>query len=117
MRPIRILHSADFHMDSAFDSFSDNKASVRRSELRQLPRKIVKLAAAEKADMILLCGDLLDSENVFKETGEELLDSFRMIQIPVFISPGNHDYYHSRAVYSSENLPENVFVFKKNELI
>ena len=113
MRSIKILHSADFHMDSPFDSLSDSKAAIRRAELRQLPQKIAKLAVSEKADLILLCGDLLDSDSVFKETGEELLDSFRMTQIPVFIAPGNHDYYHAKTVYASQNLPENIFIFKK----
>ena len=116
MRSIKVLHSADFHMDSPFDALSDSKAAVRRAELRQLPKKIAKLAISEKADLILLCGDLLDSDNVFKETGEELLDSFRVTQIPIFIAPGNHDYYHSKTVYASRDLPENVFIFKKNAI-
>ena len=116
MRQIRILHTADFHMDSPFESLSEGKAAIRRAELRQLPKKIARLAVTEQVSLVLLCGDLLDSESVFRETGEELLDSLRMIPVPVFISPGNHDYYHPRAVYASENLPDNVFVFRKNSI-
>ena len=39
-----------------------------------------------------------------------------MISVPVFIAPGNHDYYHEKAVYASENLPDNVYVFKKKSI-
>ena len=116
MRPIRILHTSDFHMDSPFESLSEGKAAIRRAELRQLPKKIARLAISEQVSLVLLCGDLLDSESAFKETGEELFDSLRMISVPVFIAPGNHDYYHSRAVYASDNLPDNVFVFRKNSI-
>ncbi len=116
MRPIKILHTADFHMDSPFESLSEGKAAIRRAELRQLPKKIAKLANSEQVSLVLMCGDLLDSESVFKETGEELFDSLRMISAPVFIAPGNHDYYHSRTIYASDNLPDNVFIFKKSKI-
>ena len=116
MKPIRILHTSDFHMDSPFESLSEGKAAIRRAELRQLPKKIARLAVKEQVSLVLLCGDLLDSESVFKETGEELFESLRMISVPVFIAPGNHDYYHPRAVYASDNLPDNVFIFRENSI-
>ena len=116
MKPIRILHTSDFHMDSPFESLSEGKAAIRRAELRQLPKKIARLAIKEQVSLVLLCGDLLDSESVFKETGEELFESLRMISVPVFIAPGNHDYYHPRAVYASDNLPDNVFIFRENSI-
>ena len=116
MKPIRILHTSDFHMDSPFESLSDGKAAIWRAELRQLPQKIARLAVAERADLVLLCGDLLDSDSAFKETGEELIDSLRMIPVPVFIAPGNHDYYHEKAVYASEKIPDNIFIFRKNSI-
>ena len=116
MKPIRILHTSDFHMDSPFESLSEVKAAIRRAELRQLPKKIARLAVKEQVSLVLLCGDLLDSESVFKETGEELFESLRMISVPVFIAPGNHDYYHPRAVYASDNLPDNVFIFRENSI-
>ena len=114
MKPIRILHTSDFHLDSPFDSLSEKKAAIRRAELRQLPRKIARLAVSEQVSLVLLCGDLLDSESVFKETGEELFECLRMISVPVFIAPGNHDYYCSKTIYASDSIPENVFIFKKN---
>ena len=86
MKPIRILHTSDFHMDSPFESLSEGKAAIRRAELRQLPKKIARLAAAEQVNLVLLCGDLLDSDSAFKETGEELINSLRMISVPVFIA-------------------------------
>ena len=49
MSKIRILHTADLHMDSPFESLSEGKAAIRRAELRALPKKIAALAIKEKA--------------------------------------------------------------------
>lgn len=75
MREVRILHTADLHMDSAFESLSAGKASVRRSEQRVLLGRLAELAVRESADIVLLSGDLLDSDSTFFETGEELIRS------------------------------------------
>ena len=65
---------------------------------------------------MLLSGDLLDSDNTYYETGEELNQCLRSLSVPVFISPGNHDYYSPKSPYARLKLPSNVFVFSKNEL-
>ena len=57
MRTIKIIHSADFHLDSPFEGLSAAKAAVRRSEQRDLLSALVELASAEEADLMLLSGD------------------------------------------------------------
>ena len=116
MREVRILHTADLHMDSAFESLSAGKASVRRSEQRLLLGRLAELAVRESADIVLLSGDLLDSDSTFFETGEELIRSLSQIPVPVFIAPGNHDYYSPRSPYARLKLPKNVYVFTSREL-
>ena len=91
MRTIKILHTADLHLDSAFETLSPGKAAIRRAELRALPKKIAALAVREKADVVLLSGDLLDSDSLYRETGEELIENLAKIPAPVLIAPGNHD--------------------------
>ena len=116
MSTIRILHTADLHMDSPFESLSEGKAAIRRAELRALPKKIAALAIREKVDLVLLSGDLLDGESYYQETAEELARYLRKIPAPVFIAPGNHDYYSSNSAYARMDLPNNVFLFQKNEI-
>lgn len=116
MRKLKILHAADLHMDSAFQGLGAGKASVRRSEQRQLLARLSALCRQEQVDLVLLSGDLLDSESTYSETGEALVSCLADIAVPVFIAPGNHDFYCPRSVYARLKLPENVHVFRRSSL-
>ena len=116
MNRLRILHTADLHMDSPFEGLGAAKATVRRREQRDLLGRIALLAAEEKVDLVLFSGDLLDSDNTFYETGEELIRALRQIRVPMFIAPGNHDFYSERSPYARLKLPENIHIFSENEI-
>ena len=116
MKEIKILHCADLHLDSPFEGLSSGKASLRRREQRELLKRLSELARAEEVDLLLLSGDLLDSDNTYYETGEELNQCLRGLTVPVFISPGNHDYYSPKSPYARLKFPGNVYVFTKNEV-
>lgn len=116
MRTIKIIHSADFHLDSPFEGLSAAKAAVRRSEQRDLLSALVELASAEEADLMLLSGDLLDGGTSYRETGDELVSALQNSPCPVFISPGNHDFYSERSPYAKLKLPDHVRVFTKNAI-
>jgi len=109
---IKILHGADFHLDSPFDALPEGKALLRRREQRALLDQIAALATEERVDAVLLSGDLLDSDKSYYETGEALIRAFEKISVPVFIAPGNHDYYHKYSPWAALKLPENVHVFQ-----
>ena len=116
MSSVRILHTADFHMDSPFEALSSSKAAARRRELRQLPGKIARIAVKEKVDMIMLSGDILDSDSFFAETGEELFGVLGNLPMPVFIAPGNHDYFGPKSPYARTDLPANIYIFSGNQI-
>lgn len=116
MRKIKIIHAADFHLDSPFDGLSAAKATVRRREQRELLSALVQTATDEDADLMLLSGDLLDGGTSFRETGDELVAALEKSPCPVFISPGNHDYYSDRSPYARLKLPDQVRVFTKNAI-
>ena len=80
---MRILHAADLHLDSPFEGLSAGKAALRRGEQRDLLYRLASLAANEKADVVLLAGDLLDSDKAYRETAEDLVRSLSMINVPV----------------------------------
>ena len=111
-RMIKLLHAADLHLDSPFEGLGESKAAVRRTEQRQLLYRIAQLAHNEKVHLVLLAGDLLDSDSAYAETGEELVKALGGIEAPVFISPGNHDFYSARSPYARLKLPDNVHIFK-----
>ena len=88
---VKIIHGADFHLDSPFSGLSPQHSAQRRSELRQLPRHLADLARTEGADLVLLSGDLLDGMHIYRETVQALAQALGSIPCPVFIAPGNHD--------------------------
>ena len=113
---VRVLHGADLHMDSPFEALPEEKAAIRRGEQRALLGGIARLAAEEKADIVLLAGDLLDSGSAYRETALTLRDALGEIAAPVFIAPGNHDWYGPRSPWARLELPENVHVFSSGEI-
>ncbi len=111
---IKILHAADFHMDSPFRALPEEKAVERRREQRELLDRLA--ADAENVDLVLLAGDLFDSDASYWETAETLTRVFSSIKAQIFIAPGNHDYYTSRSPYATMELPANVHIFRTAQL-
>ncbi len=116
MSELKILHAADLHLDSPFEGLGTAKAAQRREEQRRLLYRIAQLAEAERVDLVLLAGDLLDSDSTYAETAEALAEALGSISAPVFISPGNHDFYSPRSPYARVKFPPNVHIFKSSAL-
>ena len=80
---IRIIHAADLHLDSPFESLGAEKASVRRSEQRALLERITAEVNKRNADLLLLAGDLLDSDSAYPETAKLLAETFAQTKAQV----------------------------------
>ena len=113
---MRIIHAADFHLDSPFDALTPEQAIERRAEQRSILDRLVDLAQSTRAEAVLLSGDLLDGDRVYQETIEALSRTLGRLRVPVFISPGNHDYYTHRSPYAVYPWPENVHIFRSGEM-
>ncbi len=113
---MRILHAADLHLDSPFASLTEEKAKLRRKECRAILGKLAAIANGRQADLVLLAGDLFDGANVYRETVEELANMLESIRCPVFITPGNHDFYRPRSPYTRMLFPEHVHLFASPEI-
>lgn len=116
MSRIRILHAADLHLDSPFEGLPAAKAAQRRQEQRELLKKMANTAEAEQVQLVLLSGDLLDSDSAYTETAEELVRALGGMSVPVIISPGNHDFYSRRSPYARLTFPKNVYIFTENRI-
>ena len=98
---VKILHAADFHLDSSFENLTPEKAKRRRAEQRESLKKMCDLIRREQVQIVLLAGDLFDSDNAFFDTTKLLEESFSQIDAQIFIAPGNHDFYSPRSPYLS----------------
>ncbi len=110
---LKILHSADWHLDSPFASFPPEQREQLRREQKRLPGKIMELCRRENCDLALLAGDLFDGE-ASRETVRELKNALAGCGVPVFISPGNHDFCGPGSPWLEESWPENVHIFTGN---
>ena len=110
---MRILHSADLHLDSAFSGRSAEETAYLRQELLKIPGKISALCRERGCDLILLAGDLFDGAWT-TEGVHALKNALKEAAVPVFISPGNHDFCVPESPWLAETWPENVHIFKKN---
>ena len=113
---IKIFHTGDNHLDSSFSRLSTSERERERARQRELFEKMMDYAKNEDFDLVLISGDLFDSPTVSPETEQTVIDAFSRLGRPVVISPGNHDPYSRVALYSSDKLPENVYIFNSPEL-
>lgn len=107
---LKILHAADLHLDSAFAGRSEAATGRLRGALRSVPEKIAEICRREDCDLLLLAGDVFDAQPT-ADTLRELKRSLAEVQVPVFISPGNHDFCAPASPWLTEVWPENVHIF------
>ncbi|MBQ9392451.1 MAG: DNA repair exonuclease [Oscillospiraceae bacterium] len=113
---VRILHAADLHLDSAFAALEEDQARQRRQESRRLVERMVDYANERQVELMLLAGDLFDSDDVFAQTGETLALALSRFRGQAVIAPGNHDYYDPNGAYGRILWPGNVHVFTRGTL-
>lgn len=116
---MRIVHAADIHLDSPLRGLSRLPADVA-SELREASRRalenLVRLVIDEKAQALVLAGDIYDGDWRDYTTGRffhQQMATLHDYGIPVFMAAGNHDAESeiSRAL----TLPPNVTVLQTDK--
>lgn len=110
MNIMKILHTADWHLDSPFSGRTPEQRDVLNRALRKIPRKVAEVARRENCDLMLLAGDVFDGKYT-RESYEAVYRALEEIRIPVFIAPGNHDFVAPGSPWLEERWPENVHIF------
>ena len=112
---MKILHAADLHLDTAFSGRSEAQVRYLRQALLEVPRKLAELCRREGCHMMLLSGDLFDGPWT-QNSLDVLRSALEEAAVPVFISPGNHDFCGAGSPYLTENWPRNVHIFTRPEM-
>lgn len=107
---LKLLHTADWHLDSPFGGFSEEQRQSLRRIQRQIPGKIAALARREHCDLLLIAGDVFDGTPT-RESLDCLKRALEEAAMPVFIAPGNHDFVAPDSAWLEEIWPENVYIF------
>lgn len=111
---MRFVVFADLHLDAAFTLLGEQGAArKRRQALRDTLGAITSLARSANADAVLCAGDLFEHERVTADTAQFLRRAFQDLSpTPVFIAPGNHDWYGPESLYHRNEWPKNVRIFR-----
>lgn len=114
---LKILHTGDVHLDSPFSGLDVRRAETRKNELRAAFVTMMSWAKKNSVDIILIAGDLFDSEYVTRETIGLIAREAKNSTAEIFIAAGNHDPISDSSVYVKEGIfPENVHIFGGDSL-
>lgn len=109
---MKIIHAADLHIDSplrGLDRYEGAPVERLRGATRRALENLVALCVEERADVLLLAGDVFDGSWKDYSTGlffVAQMARLREANVPVVIVRGNHDAASS--VVKALRLPANV---------
>ena len=112
---IKILHTADLHLDSPLTTVAmrdDGLRAAVQTATRSTLNRIVDIALEEEVAAIMIAGDLYDGGQRSMKTAAHLLSAFRRLEasgIRVFVIRGNHDA--ESTITREIEWPDNVHVF------
>ncbi len=119
---LKIIHTGDLHLGAKFISFGKN-ASLQRRALLDSFKKVVDAAILKKAQMLLISGDLFDSNFPSYETVNFVKSEFKKLdeaRIFVAVLPGTHDCLSKDSIYKRENFAEglsHIYIFSDEAVV
>lgn len=99
---------ADVHLGARHDDLGAAAAAQRERQFAAFQRA-VELAVAQRVDVVLICGDLFDSNAQPRRSVERAAAQLGTLvdrHIPVVIIPGTHDCYDASSIYRVFDLPQ-----------
>jgi DNA repair protein SbcD/Mre11 len=96
-RTLKIAHASDVHLDTDFYEGGENVA--QRDHHRAIFRTLLDRIVAQPPDLMLLPGDLFDSNRASEGTILWAMEQLAGLPFPVVMIPGNHDAMEPDAIY------------------
>lgn len=103
---LRIIHTADVHLGARHDDLGE-QASAQRERQFAAFAATVDVALAEKVDLVLIAGDLFDSNVQPRRSVERVAAQLKRLaggKIRTVIVPGTHDAYDRSSIYRAFDL-------------
>lgn len=103
---LRLLHTADVHLGARHADLGDRAATQRERQFAAFVAT-VDLALGEKVDLVLIAGDLFDSNVQPRRSVERAASQLQRLvdaRIRLVIAPGTHDVYDRASIYRAYDL-------------
>ena len=103
---LRLLHTADVHLGARHADMGEQAAAQRERQFAAF-RAVIDLAIAEKVDLVLIAGDLFDSNTQPKRSVDRVAAELKRLvdaRIRTVIIPGTHDVYDRSSLYRVHDL-------------
>jgi exonuclease SbcD len=115
----RLLHMADVHLGARHQDLGEAAVQQRERQFGAFKRAI-DLALQERVDLVLVAGDLFDSNSQPRRTVERVaaeLGRLAARNIRTAILPGTHDVYDGSSIYRAYDLPAMAGVSPGSDLL
>lgn len=110
-----IIHAADLHLGASPDA-GEKWGKNRKQELWDSFENLIEEAAVQKADLLLIAGDLFHRPPLLREL-REVNDRFASLgKTKVVIMAGNHDFIGKNSFYKGFKWADNVHFFMKEQI-
>ena len=103
---LRLLHTADVHLGARHADLGDQAAAQRERQFAAFVAS-TDLALAERVDLVLIAGDLFDSNVQPRRSVERAASQLRRLveaRIRTVLIPGTHDVYDRASIYRAYDL-------------
>ncbi len=109
MNKVKILHCADVHIGAA-ESFLGARAESRQAETLITFEKIIDIAKENDVQIMLISGDLFNSNNQPKSVIDRVFENFAKIEnTKIIFCGGNHDPLNIDSPFKKYECPKNVY--------
>lgn len=110
MNSVKILHCSDLHIGAA-ESFLGTRSDNRRAETLITFEKIINIVKENSVDVLLIAGDLFNSNSVEKAFADRVFECFAEIpDTKIVFAAGNHDPLNYESPFKKYSLPQNLYV-------
>ncbi|HWT75359.1 MAG TPA: DNA repair exonuclease [Mobilitalea sp.] len=107
---MKFIHIADVHLGAVPDS-NQPWGSLREKEIWDSFQHIIDICNKEKADLLLIAGDMFHKQPLLRELKEANYYLSKLVTAKAVIMAGNHDYIGPRSYYQDFVWDEKVHMF------
>ncbi len=117
MGNVKLIHCADLHLGAPC-TLPDRKSEKRKAERLMGFERIISLSKEKRADILLIVGDLFDSNDVSDTLCTAVFKAIAEIpETKVIYNAGNHDPLNATSPFKRFSLPENLTVLESDDTV